>query len=120
MSFDKRLPIYEQVVWRLKKEILSGAYPPNHVLPSRRELSQVYQINPNTVQRAFKQLEEEGLIVTDNNVPSRVTEDHEKLARLKENTLENMLREFILECEALGISKQDVIIEIEKLYGKEG
>ena len=89
MEFDKRIPIYEQLKHRLKQAIVNGEYEAGAVLPSRREMAQSYKVNPNTVQRALKELEEEALIMTGNNVPSQVTNDS--------NRIENLLKKFINE-----------------------
>ena len=75
--FDKRSPVYEQIVAYFKAEIVSKRLKPGQEMPSRRELAQVMQVNPNTVQRAFHEMEAIGLVTTGNNVMSRVTEDED-------------------------------------------
>ncbi len=57
-----RRPIYEQVVERFQTLILSGAIPPGERLPSVRQLAMDLSINPNTIQRAYSELEQQGLI----------------------------------------------------------
>ena len=57
-------PIYAQLVERLQVQIVSGAYPPGGKLPSVRELAAVAEVNPNTMQKAFAELEKSGLIIT--------------------------------------------------------
>ena len=82
--FDKRSPVYEQIVAYFKAEMVSKRLKPGQEMPSRRELAQVMQVNPNTVQRAFHEMEAIGLVTTGNNVMSRVTEDEDRIEQLKE------------------------------------
>ena len=68
-------PIYAQLVERLKTEIVSGVYPPGRRLPSVRELAATASVNPNTMQKAFAELERTGLIITMRTSGRVVTED---------------------------------------------
>ena len=90
--FDKRSPVYEQIVAYFKAEIVSKRLKPGQEMPSRRELAQVMQVNPNTVQRAFHEMEAIGLVTTGNNVMSRVTEDEERIEQLKKKCWKKLLR----------------------------
>ena len=64
INFRDARPIYEQVKDGFCQLILSGALPPNYKLPSVRELASSLTINPNTIQRAYRALEQEGYIVS--------------------------------------------------------
>ena len=74
-SFDANRPIYAQLTERLRLRIASGEYPPGCKLPAVRELAADAGANPNTVQRAFAELEREGLIFTQRTSGRFVTED---------------------------------------------
>ena len=74
-SFQADTPIYTQLVARLQEQIVSGAYPPGRKLPSVRDLAADAGVNPNTVQRAFAELERLGLIYTQRTSGKFVTED---------------------------------------------
>ena len=74
-SFQADTPIYTQLVARLQEQIVSGAYPPGSKLPSVRDLAADAGVNPNTVQRAFAELERLGLIYTQRTAGKFVTED---------------------------------------------
>ena len=63
-QFDSSRPIYAQLVERLKAKILAGIYPPGGHLDSVRDLATAAGVNPNTMQRALAQLENEGLAVS--------------------------------------------------------
>ena len=74
-ELDSDRPIYTQIVDRLKHEIVSGFYPPGSRLPSVRDLAAQASVNPNTMQKAFTELERTGLIVTRRTSGRTVTED---------------------------------------------
>ena len=90
--FDKRSPVYEQIIAYFKAEI----------------------VNPNTVQRAFRELEVMGLITTGNNVMSRVTEDVERIEQLKEEMLDEAIASFAVAIKPLNLSAEDVIEHLKK------
>lgn len=64
INFRDSRPIYEQVKTTLRKLIVSGAMSPDEKLPSMRELASQLGINPNTIQRAYRELEQEGYIIS--------------------------------------------------------
>lgn len=64
INFRDSRPIYEQVKTTMRKLIVSGALPPDEKLPSVRELASQLVINPNTIQRAYRELEQEGYIIS--------------------------------------------------------
>ena len=70
VNFRDGRPIYEQVRDGFRQLILSGALPPGDKMPSVRELAAALAINPNTIQRAYRELEQEGYI---NSAPGRVS-----------------------------------------------
>ncbi|MGO4929471.1 GntR family transcriptional regulator [Fundicoccus sp. Sow4_F4] len=117
MEFDKRIPIYEQLKHLVKQAIVSGEYQPGEVLPSRREMAQRYKVNPNTVQRALKELEEEALIMTGNNVPSQVTDDLKTIEGLRQSMIEAALSVFFKEIEPLKV-KPELLVNYVVEYAK--
>ena len=64
INFRDSRPIYEQVKTTLRKLIVSGAMSPDEKLPSVRELASQLVINPNTILRAYRELEQEGYIIS--------------------------------------------------------
>ena len=80
-ELDADRPIYAQLVERIQKEIVSGKYQPGEKLPSVRDLAAVAAVNPNTMQKAFAELERSGLIVTQRTNGRTVTEDTELIRR---------------------------------------
>ena len=64
LDYKDRRPIYEQVVSKLEELMLLGAMKENEPLPSVRSLAMELSINPNTIQRAYVELERQGYIYT--------------------------------------------------------
>ncbi len=62
LDFKDSSPLYEQIKGKIKDLIINGAVKPNEKIPSVRELAQMLTINPNTIQKAYKELEAEGCI----------------------------------------------------------
>lgn len=118
MIFDDRIPIYLQLVAMMEQEIASGNYPPKSKLPSRRDLAEKYQVNPNTVQRAFKEMEERGLIDTKGNQGSFVTEDPDKTYELKIHLLERATASYLDQVEAIGIDQADLKAYLSDYFDK--
>ena len=79
VKFNNRDPVYVQVIRHFKEQIAKGYFEPGQEIPSRRELANQLKINPNTAQRAYKEMEEQGLIFTEGNLPSRITKDEQVL-----------------------------------------
>ena len=79
VSFNNRDPVYLQVVRYFKEELATGKLEPGQVIPSRREVAGLFKINPNTAQKAYKEMEEQRLIITEGNSPSRITTDGQVL-----------------------------------------
>src|SRR5690606_35869669 len=87
IQFNNRDPVYLQVVRYFKEEIARGNLEPGEEIPSRRELANQLKINPNTAQRAYKEMEEQGLIFTEGNMPSRITKDEAVLKQVREELI---------------------------------
>ena len=74
-QFSNDAPIYSQLIAQIKVGIVSGAFPPGERLPSVRDLATEAGVNPNTMQRALAQLEQDGLAFADRTAGRLVTED---------------------------------------------
>ena len=95
-NFQDNLPIYSQLVDQLKRAVVSGEYAPGGKLPSVRELAADAGINPNTVQRAFGELERDGLVFTQRTSGKFVTEDTEKIETIKQELARSEIRHFLI------------------------
>jgi len=121
IQFNHREPVYLQVIRYFKEEIARGNLEPGQEIPSRRELANQLKINPNTAQRAYKEMEEEGLIFTEGNMPSRITRDEMVLKRVREELLMEAVQNFIASIRAIDVSLDEALRLVEQnFYGKEG
>lgn len=114
LSFNKRDPIYLQVIQDFKQKIVSGQLAPGQEVPSRRELAADLKINPNTVQRAYKEMEEEGLLHTEGNLPSRITENQEMLTSLRKGLIKQAVDAFVDTIQAIQIPPEEILQMVEE------
>ncbi len=84
---DGSAPIYQQILMYVKRGIAAGTIADGEELPSRRALSVLLGINPNTAQKAFSMLESEGIISSSHGVNSIITADPKKVKKLQEELL---------------------------------
>ncbi|PPA70867.1 GntR family transcriptional regulator [Jeotgalibacillus proteolyticus] len=110
-----RVPIYEQLVDQLKKLMMRDVMQPDEQLPSVRSLAQELTINPNTIQKAYRELEREGFIYSVPGkgsfvAPFQIDANKERLEMLKQD-LERIVSEILF----LGGSKGELIELIEKI-----
>ena len=106
--FNNSVPIYLQIVSEIKKQIVSGKLIPGERIPSVRELALTYKVNPNTVQKALIELEENGLIKTERTNGKFVTEDENIINKIKNDYAENLTQNYLSEMISLGITKQEI------------
>ncbi len=109
---DKR-PIYEQIAERFQTLIISGVMEADEKLPSVRSLAVELSINPNTIQRAYMELEKDGFIYTVKGRGNFVKKDEELMNRQKEKLLAG-LKEQTMNCLRQGIEKQEIIDCVER------
>ena len=107
-ELDADRPIYAQLVERIQKEIVSGKYQPGEKLPSVRDLAAVAAVNPNTMQKAFAELERSGLIVTQRTSGRTVTEDSELIRNTREQLAAGHVRNFMNNMQELGYQKEEI------------
>lgn len=104
-------PIYEQVKFGLRRLILTGVLNPDDKMPSVRELSSQLAINPNTVQRAYRELEAEGYIYSVPGKGSFVAAD-KKVDQARIDKLLKQLDDAVAELSFMGISREELIRRI--------
>ena len=88
IDYSERRPIYEQVAEKIAELIIRGVLPPESQLPSVRSLAMDLSINPNTIQRAYQELERKGYTYTVPGKGSFVSQRTEYLEEQRENILE--------------------------------
>lgn len=118
-EFQDHLPIYAQLMDTLKRRIVTGRYLPGEKLPSVRELAAEAGINRNTVQRAFSELEREGLIYTQRATGKYVTENEADIKSAREDLARTQVADFLRAMQSLGFSVGDVIVLLQSFNESE-
>ena len=107
LNFSSGVPIYRQIVQLLSGKILSGALSPGEKIPSIRDVTAELNVNPNTVAKAYRELELAGLIETRRGMGTFVTRDPARVAALREEMARQAVDGFLKQLGALGISRQE-------------
>lgn len=110
------LPIYEQIVEQMKMLIAEGAMQAGDKIPSVRELSASLLINPNTVSKAYQELERQGVIITIRGKGTFVAESEApRMAAERREGVQQEIRRIVVEAKHLGLTRR----ELEEMIGKE-
>ena len=118
LDYQDRRPIYEQITEKFRTLIYQGALPAGSRLPSVRQLAMDLSINPNTIQRAYMQLEQEGLIYPVKGTGNFIA-DSEEVRKLSKASYTKELKAMIQKGKAMGMEAEELIYIIRECY-KEG
>ena len=110
------MPIYLQIILFVKRGIIAGLICDGDELPSRRVLSALLGVNPNTVQKAYRMLEEEGLIQSHSGAKSYVVLNSAVKERIRSELLESDAKSVIHSLRQMGLTKEDAVALIEKYW----
>ncbi len=108
-TLDSDRPIYAQLEERIKTDIVSGVYNPGARLPSVRELALDAAVNPNTMQKAFADLERTGLIITMRTSGRMVTEDIAMIQKIRLELAASQVDQFLTRMRRLGFEPAEII-----------
>lgn len=111
-------PLYLQIIFYIKRGLVAGTIAHREELPSRRVLSALLGVNPNTVQKAYRLLEEEGLVESRTGAASFITIDEAQKQRIKEQLLDADLQGLVTSMRRMGISRDEAVRLIEKAWGE--
>ncbi len=116
LVLNDRSPIYLQIVRFVQRGIISGAIQNQEELPSRRVLSSLLSVNPNTVQRAYKIMEDEGLIESRTGAKSCISITEDRLVRIRKQLVTEEIRSAITIFKQMGLSRQETLDQINALW----
>ena len=120
LDYSDTRPLYEQIKDKIKVLIMRGVLAPHQQLPSVRDLAASLTLNPNTIQKAYRDLEQEGYIYSVRGKGNFVAEASQELKQSKIFQLKEQLREILTEMEQLGVTFQEVLVLIKEVYEVEG
>lgn len=112
-------PVFIQIMEKLKRDIVTGSYRPGDKLPSVRELASEAAVNPNTMQRAFSELEREGLVYTKRTNGRFITEDLSMISQLKEQMALDAISQFLNSMQQLGFSGKETLALLKESLEEE-
>lgn len=119
LDFGDRRPLYEQIKDKIKDLIISGILAENEKIPSVRELAASLAINPNTIQKAYKELEGEGYLYSLKAKGNFVSPHNENPLSLKAFELIDNISQEIKELRYIGIEEKKLQELITKIYKEE-
>ncbi len=114
LEFDDKMPIYLQIMDRIKMDIATEKLKANDKLPSVREMATILKVNPNTLQRAYQELERLGIVYTQRGMGTFVGERKNMIDDLRQEMAKEIMDSFILRMKRLGFKEQEIIESISK------
>ena len=108
LNFNSPVPIYQQMVDEVKKALARGELSPGDKIPSLKERAQMSKVNPNTVQRAYQEMEREGLTETLRGQGTYIRNDPALLVQIRTEMAQAAVRQFIGEMRELGLRAEDI------------
>lgn len=109
LKLNNRDPVYQQAALYVKQQILVGKAVSGDKLPSRREVASQLNINPNTVQKAFKLMEDEGYVRTSSTSGSAIYVDDEIFRRIEAELTRELVKSFVESAKEIQLPFKKVI-----------
>ncbi|MBL3642663.1 GntR family transcriptional regulator [Bacillus sp. RHFB] len=119
MNVNTREPVYLQVVRHFKEQIAIGNFVAGQEIPSRRELAASLNINPNTAQKAYKEMEEQGLIHTERNFPSQITTNETILQTVRQELILAAVDTFVDAIRPINVPVDELLRVVKEKYSEE-
>lgn len=108
-SLAENMPIYVQIMNRVREAIASGELVPGEKIASVRDFAADFEVNPNTMQRALTELEREGLLVSERTQGRYVTSDKEAIEEARNEIATKAVDGFLTEMKALGFTEEEMM-----------
>lgn len=109
-------PIYLQLIQYVKRGVVSGTIQNEDPMPSRRVLSSLLGINPNTIQKAYRMLEDEGILQSQSGSKSLITVTDKMVKKLRQELIETDVKSVIIAMQSMGIEKEDASVLFSSLW----
>ncbi len=114
MQYDPNIPIWLQVMTRIKTDIVTGKSPPSGKLPGARDLALAYSINPNTAARVYQELEKEGLCETRRGLGTFVTADAGRVKALRDEMARKAAEDYLTRLSLLGFTREEALNKLQE------
>ncbi len=116
---DDKQPVYLQLVAHVKRQILLGTAQDGDIMPSRREIAMQANVNPNTVQKAYRLMEEEGFVTTDGNRLSTLHVTPEIFDRIQNELTRGLCEAFVQQAQQNNLSYKKAIALISEIWDED-
>ena len=117
-SLEDNMPIYMQIMNRIRDAIASGELAAGDKVPSVREFASEFEVNPNTMQRALMELEREGILVSERAIGRFVTDDRSRINAMRREAGSRAADAFIRQMADLGFSEEEMLDFFRERYGE--
>lgn len=115
-NFSSGRPVYLQIAERIKLSVFSGEYKSGEQIPSVRQLALEAAVNPNTVQHAFAELENDGIIISQGTMGRYVTEDTSVIEVCRKKMAEQTVKDFLANVSKLSVDRTELLKMIEEEF----
>ena len=117
-SLEDNMPIYMQIMNRIRDAIASGELAAGDKVPSVREFASEFEVNPNTMRRALMELEREGILVSERAIGRFVTDDRSRIDAMRREAGSRAADAFIRQMADLGFSEEEMLDFFRERYGE--
>lgn len=107
-TLNENLPIYMQIMDKIRAAIVSGELQPGQKIAPVRELAEAFGVNPNTMQRALSELEREHLLNSERTSGRFVTKDTAVIEAVRKAAAEKVVRDFLHQMHEMGFNKTQI------------
>ncbi len=118
IRYDTSRPIYEQIIEYILKKLASGKLEAGDKLPSQRSLAQELDVNPNTVQRAYREMELQELVETKRGLGTFVTESDTRIREVSQELSQKVITEFVEQMRFLGYKDSEIIKRLKEVLNQ--
>ncbi len=118
-DFDRGRPIYRQIIEEIQRQIARGELSPGQQVPSQRELALKMRVNPNTIQRVYREMENMGIIETRRGQGTFIVEKSDLVEITRKKLAQKYYHQFVRNMSDLGLTKKD-IENLLKTFSQEG
>lgn len=120
LVLDEESPIYQQIIRYVKRGIVSGSIKDGEEMLSRRALSVLLGVNPNTIQKAYHLLEEEGIIVSRSGARSCVEVNEDRIFQIRMSLIRQDTASWVQAMKQMGVSPEEAILVATGLWEEKG
>lgn len=106
-QIDNSRPVYIQIMEHIRSAVLTNEFPPGCRIPSVRDLASTAKVNPNTMQRALTELEEEGLLISNGTLGRFVTKDDDIVGAIRREAIQKTVQECAAQFRAIGLTMEE-------------